>query len=681
MLTSAPRVLMVRRRTVRRPGRPLVVLLVLLVLAGSVAPASGSDLAGRPADGMFGFDGRGFGHGRGLSQYGAYGAALRGLSSAQILAFYYPGAVLGTAPDASRRVLLAGEDADAVVTNVAGLTVRNEASGAVLATGDRADWSQVRARPDGSVLRVEAFQAGTWVAVFPPISGPVRFEGPPVLTLHHPSGLRTYRGTLSAALSGQAAKPLYVISTVGMEDYLRGVVPGEMPAGWHLEALKAQAVAARSYGHQPCPQGSTYPTTALYDVVDSTSCQVYGGAGVETASTNRAVAETAGQVLRYAGAILRAEFSSSNGGWTVDAGGATVAKEDPYDEVGASFARSPVHRWTGVRVAASRIEQAFGTGLLREIRVLARDGRGEWGGRVLRVRLVGDSRTVEVTGEQLRFAAGLRSSWFDLISPIDAKHAALGGDAGLLGPSLAGEAQLVGGRYRPYRYGSIYWTAAAGAFEVHGAILDRWGTLRWENGPLGYPVTDELTTPDQIGRYNHFQAGSIYWTPATGAWAVQGSIRGAWRDIGWEGSAVGYPLTNEQAAPDGRGRYNEFQSGSIYWSPSTPASSVHGSIRVLWRALDAQAGPLGYPSTHELVTPDRVGHYNHFQRGSIYWTPTTGAREVRGAIRDRWASLGWERSRLGYPTSNEYDVPGGRRSDFQGGSITWDARTNVTTVS
>lgn len=661
--------------------RPALVLAVLLVLGGAIGPAAGSDVASRPADGVFSFDGRGFGHGRGMSQHGAYGAAISGLNAAQILAFYYPGAAPGTVPDMLRRVLLTGEDNDAVVANVAGLVVRNEASGAVVATGNRADWSQVRVRPDATILRVEALQGGSWVAIMPPISGPVRFEGPAVLSLYHPAGVRSYRGTLSAALSGQASKPLYVINTLRLDDYLQGVVPAEMPPGWHLEALKVQAVAARSYGVQPCPQPRAYPTTALYDVVDTTSCQVYRGMGAETASTNRAVADTSSQVLRHNGSVLRAEFSSANGGWTV-AGGASVAKEDPYDDIGARAARSTVHRWTGVPVPAQRLEQAFGTGLLREIRVLARDGRGEWGGRVLTVRLVGDSRTVDVTGDQVRFAAGLRSNWFDLAaSPIDSKHAALGGDAGILGPAIGPETALVGGRYRPYRFGNIYWTPGAGAVEVHGAIFDRWGTMRWENGSLGFPVTDELTTPDLAGRYNHFQAGSIYWTARTGAWAVQGSIRDAWRDIGWERSPVGYPMTSEQVTPDGLGRYNDFQTGSIYWSPSSRASSVHGSIRSMWYQLGAQAGPLRYPITHEQVTPDLIGRYNHFQSGSVYWTATTGAHEVRGAIRERWASLGWERSGLGYPTSNEYDVPGGRRSDFQRGSITWDARSGATTLS
>ncbi|TVT17458.1 hypothetical protein FNH05_36025, partial [Amycolatopsis rhizosphaerae] len=97
-----------------------------------------------------------------------------------------------------------------------------------------------------------------------------------------------------------------------------------------------------------------------------------------------------------------------------------------------------------------------------------------------------------------------------------------------------------------------------------------------------------------------------------------------------------------------------------------------GAIRDRWAALGWEAGPLGYPTTDELATPDGVGRYNHFSGpGSIYWSPNTGAHGIYGAIRDKWASMGWETSPLGYPTSDEYDVTGGRRNDFVSGWITF----------
>ncbi len=150
-------------------------------------------------------------------------------------------------------------------------------------------------------------------------------------------------------------------------------------------------------------------------------------------------------------------------------------------------------------------------------------------------------------------------------------------------------------------------------------------------------------------------------------------------DLGGFGGFLGAPTTDEAIAPDGNGHFRHFQGGSIYWTPRTGAHEVHGAIRDKWASLGWERSFLGYPLTDESGTPDGVGRFNHFQGGSIYWTPRTGAHEVHGAIRDKWASLGWERSSLGYPTSDE--LPGqagiGRVSHFEHGSIFWSAETGA----
>ncbi|HZH13287.1 MAG TPA: N-acetylmuramoyl-L-alanine amidase [Archangium sp.] len=219
---------------------------------------------------------------------------------------------------------------------------------------------------------------------------------------------------------------------------------------------------------------------------------------------------------------------------------------------------------------------------------------------------------------------------------------------------------------------------------VGGAILTRYNQLGGSAGFLGPCRTSELTTPDGIGRYNHFQNGSIYWTQATGAWEVWGNIRIKWEQLGWETSALGYPITGELTTPDTVGRYNHFQGGSIYWTQATGAHEVRGNIHAKWKALGWETSPLGYPTTDETGTPDGVGRYNHFRKGategSIYWTPTTGAWSVYGQIRNKWAELGWENSALGYPVSDEYAVTGGRESEFQKGFITYNATTGALTV-
>ncbi|PHN07047.1 LGFP repeat-containing protein [Flavilitoribacter nigricans] len=106
-----------------------------------------------------------------------------------------------------------------------------------------------------------------------------------------------------------------------------------------------------------------------------------------------------------------------------------------------------------------------------------------------------------------------------------------------------------------------------------------------------------------------------------------------------------------------------------------PGTTVKGAILQKYNQLGACKGFLGRPNTAEMTTPDRKGRYNHFQGGSIYWTPQTGAHEVHGAIRDKWSAMGWERSFLGYPTSDELKGANGLRySEFQGGRICWTAQ-------
>ena len=214
--------------------------------------------------------------------------------------------------------------------------------------------------------------------------------------------------------------------------------------------------------------------------------------------------------------------------------------------------------------------------------------------------------------------------------------------------------------------GSIYWTSKTGAHEVHGDIRVKWASFGWERG-LGYPLTDELSTPDGIGRFNHFSnGGSIYWTSKTGAHEVHGDIRVKWASFGWE-RGLGYPLSDEVTAPDGKGRYNVFGFGGvagsvIYWSPVTGAHEVHGEIQIRYANLDWVNGPLGYPKTDELGTPDGKGRFNVFEHGNIYWTPWTGAHTVYGAIGAKYVELKWETGPLGYPKTDAAEFRGVSRS-------------------
>lgn len=260
---------------------------------------------------------------------------------------------------------------------------------------------------------------------------------------------------------------------------------------------------------------------------------------------------------------------------------------------------------------------------------------------------------------------------------IEQHHAALGGAAGPLGRFRSGEHVLPDGvgRQSIYERGIIWWSPDTGPHAVWGAILERYAGLRYEQGVLGYPTTDERATAR--GAVSEFQRGSIWWTPQTGAQEVYGAIRERWRALGGEGGILGHPVTGETAAPGG-GRQSRFERGVVLWTPGTGAHAVYGEILTRYEALGG-AGTLGYPlASEESAAPG--GRVSRFQRGRVYWTPATGAHVVYGGILERYLAEGGPASRLGFPVGDEEDAPGGRQSRFQHGRITWDRATHETTV-
>ncbi|NAZ82786.1 hypothetical protein GTR02_13255 [Kineococcus sp. R8] len=275
-----------------------------------------------------------------------------------------------------------------------------------------------------------------------------------------------------------------------------------------------------------------------------------------------------------------------------------------------------------------------------------------------------------------RVAALMSASPSSAQTAIAAKYAALGGAAGFLGAATTAEGKVPNGRgsFQYFQGGAIYSTPELGARVVRGAILAEYARLGWENA-LGFPTSDD--GPALGGAYTHFQNGSIYWSPATGARDVRGAIRTKWAASGWERGSLGYPVTGDSRAAGGF--FTHFQNGSIYYSAATGAHLTRGAIRDKWASLGWERG-LGFPLVDDTRTPNGKGWYNHFQGGSVYWSPATGAHAVRGAIRERWASLGWENGWLGFPTRDEYAVAEGLRVDFQGGTITWNSRTGELTA-
>ena len=349
----------------------------LAVLALAVAPAAS-------AVPTVAFTGRGWGHGVGMSQWGAEGFALHGRGYATILAHYYPGTRLERRPEVKVRVLLAAGERTVRIGSKRAFVVRDR-------TG-----KQVVVRPGalrlGPGLRVRGRR----------LAGPLRIA-PGAMPLR--LNLRPYRGALVVRSRGGV---LSVVNEVGLERYLRGVVPGEMPDRFHPEALKAQAVAARSYAL------TSMRPDRIYDVVDNADDQLYGGLPAERAATDGAIAATSGLAVVWGGHVARTYYHSTSGG-------RTAAAEDVFAGVAAPYLRSvddpfdalsPHHFRNRVvvtpRLLAAKLKDRA---LLDVLDVICETNRS---GRAVSVVVRTSAGARRFPAPLVQSALGVQGSWFDV---------------------------------------------------------------------------------------------------------------------------------------------------------------------------------------------------------------------------------------------------------------------------
>ena len=193
------------------------------------------------------------------------------------------------------------------------------------------------------------------------------------------------------------------------------------------------------------------------------------------------------------------------------------------------------------------------------------------------------------------------------------------------------------------------------------------------NGSLGYATSGEVYGLKSGGAYQMFQSGAILYSPASGARVSRGAIRTTWASTGFENGHLGYPVTDEVGGLKNGGAYQMYEGGAILWSPETGAHVSVGGIRTVWAASGFENGVLGYPTSNEVGGLKNGGVYQMYEGGAILWSPETGGYISMGGIRTIWASTGFENGRLGYPTSNEYVTgPGGQvAQNYQGGTIKW----------
>jgi len=386
------------------------------------------------------FYGKGWGHGIGLSQWGAQGwaegAAGVRLTGEQIVAKYFPGAHLGSQPVSKPFRVLLSAPSTACIARTIWDVARMESEGGMRLVND-ADPSVVyfEAAPS-QPLRFTTY--GSTLIATDQWSGRRVYVGEDIVTLVptqwwdpiyiDQKGLG-YRGNIQVQVRDEG--DLRVVNYVSSDDYMRGTLPGEMPGDWEMEALRAQAITARTYA--AWRQATAGDRT--WDVRDDTADQCYGGRSFESPRTSAAVESTTAQILTYAGKPIRALFSSAHGGisenvgclldaeregttWKCADGWPYLAVVDDPAELAAYDARgqNPYGLWSRFvpgDVIREQIIEDYGVDIGDFVSM---EFNLSPGGRPISVLVRGTAGWVDLKGDRfLRTTLGLRSSLVRMI--------------------------------------------------------------------------------------------------------------------------------------------------------------------------------------------------------------------------------------------------------------------------
>jgi len=340
-----------------------------------------------------------------MSQWGAEGAAKKGKTYNQILDFYYPGTKQAKAGGNIRVRINADTTPDVVVQKRSGLVAST--------TGRK--WDLPKLHPQASRFRIKPATGGksalgylvngSWHRMAL-VTSQLSFyaKGAPI-RLYLPHGSAEYRGTLRAVPPTPGKWDRDTINVLSLDNYLRGVVPSEAYPSWAQAALRAQAVAARTYAvHQRNADSHGY-----YDVVDTTGDQVYRGYDAEVSTTNAAIAATTGLIRTFHGAAAYTQFSSSNGGFALAGGEPYLpSQKDPYDTAASG---DPNLTWTKTLTAKQFNARFPSVGGISNVYVLTRVG-GTGGRYVDTVRIVGAKGHDDISAATFKSWAGLKSTWF-----------------------------------------------------------------------------------------------------------------------------------------------------------------------------------------------------------------------------------------------------------------------------
>jgi SpoIID/LytB domain protein len=593
-------------------GRRGLQFLLALTLAGSAGPLLDAGRGHLPPAGAFpgatvDLAGAGYGHGRGMGQFGSLGYALQGWGYERILDHYYGGTRMGT---------LAEPEVTVELTRLAGLDllVTQERAKLTTSAAPGRTFRALRAQRIGTNLfRIdEAADCGGgptgWRELVPSVPGPVTFapqvrndDRLEMVQVCEPAGVgRWLRGQVEAWEGNGLAR---AVNRLAMEDYLKGVVPRESPSSWGamgsgagMHALRAQAVAARSYA-------ASEADSAWAKTCDTTACQVYGGRAeqvgttfrdLESEATNRAVEETRGQVRVFAdGKPARTEFSSSTGGYT--AGGTFPAVVDAGDAVDANPSRS----WTA-RVPVEVLEAARPwIGRLLSVDVTRRNGLGAMGGRVLQLQLRGTTGRATLTGTELRLLysyssldrpAGIRSDWFRVLNNPSGGLSGYWVAAPDGGIFSFGEARFFGSTGGMRLNRPIVGMAATGTGEGYWLVASDGGIFSFGDAGffgstgsliLNRPIVGMAPTPSGAGYWLVASDGGIFAFGDAGFFGSTGSIR------------LNKPVVGMAPTPSGLGYWLVASDGGVFSFGDAGFFGSTGAIKLAQPMVGMAATPGG----------------------------------------------------------------------------------------
>lgn len=639
------------------PRRRAATVLVGALLAGLLHPAPAS------AERTVKISGGGWGHGIGMSQYGAYGRAKNGRSAEEILEHYYSGAQVSTAdmPPNIRVGLLQGRTQTSVSSTPFGggsgeVVFKVEGKkGAIARGGPDVTWrvepsptGGMRLYRDGEQVKVD----GTGVFGDPARGLILKYQklGSLVRVIeksnNYAYGSMEF-GTYSSSSCDEFC--LRLVLSLSMQKYLYGL--GEVPSSWPGAALRTQAIAGRTYAYEKVQRSGQHRIGCDCAVYDSVVDQAYIGDAKRTGSGEywddwkAAVDDTKDQVALYNATPIQALYSSSSGGHTEHNENVWGGTPLPYlrgvKDTADAVDANPNHTWElsmSWQAFEQKLDNAYGIGELEEFKLIRPFGVS---GRVTvvkpdntgGVKIVGSKKTERVSGWSVRSALGLKDTLFrvEIVYSVGANFV----DAyrrldGAPGDALAASYPVpIGwdkplGRAQRFEKGRMMWRKETDkTVWQHGPILRKYDRLGREKSGLGMP-SSSIWGP---GRYlgATYVGGVILWSEDTGARHVRGDFLAAYRDKRGPKGPLGLPL----AAPERRdslphkGRRQRFQLGMIYRNPNLDeAFALWGAIATRYRKMGEARSACGYPTAHMVSEGDEAAA--QFANGAITWTEAGG---------------------------------------------------------